>query len=761
MDSSPASRVSRSSDDWRTTDAQERAKRLLRGSQERMKIRSLTPEVSIYGDFEVIGASGSRYEVEIRGLPHGPVFCTCPDFRVNGLGICKHAAAVIRRIEPLWNPTGEAGVTPPPSPRIEMTVDLAEETLRIERGLDQLPPFWKKAFSPEGILLSSDPTEVIESLQTSTIPNLRISRELTRWLSRKERLREGVRLRQNYEQSVHLGKTGDPLLRFPLYPYQREGMLHLAFRERALLADEMGLGKTVQAIAASLLLKQLGSVQRVLIITPASLKTKWLEEVELLCDASVSPLGGASSTFFHLAHYEQIPGQLDFINQTLRPELIILDEAQRIKNWETRTAQTIKRLQSRYAFVLTGTPIENRLDDLYSLMDFLDPELFGPLFRFNREYYEFNSKGRPCGYRNLDRLRERLRPYLLRRKKADVEHELPNRTDRYFTIPLPSSQRPTYLAMEQEAKKLLSDLNRSSRPENRNKLFRQLTRMRLFLNGVKPENAPLPKVDELERILESTLAHSETKVIVFSEWQRVLEAVRERAESRHWNYAWHTGRQTLNRRREAVQQFRTDPDCRLFLSTDAGSMGLDLPQASVVIHCDLPWTATRIEQRIARAWRPTQTRSVTSVFLVCENTLEHRMLTLLKEKRSLVENILDAPKGIIRMPWGESSSSVLQQARALLEGHEKSVPTANSFREFLSKKLGPQLVRCQVIEKPEGKKWLVIVSGDPTLWRPRVLVWRDAYFSSGKVQEEKPVEIEIIDLATHELIQRLQGSGMI
>ena len=119
----------------------------------------------------------------------------------------------------------------------------------------------------------------------------------------------------------------------------------------------------------------------------------------------------------------------------------MLDEAQRIKNWSTKTTQAIKRLRSRYAFVLTGTPIENRIDELHSLMDFLDPSVLGPLFRFNREFYQLDERGRPAGYRNLDQLHERIAPYMLRRRKADVETELPDRTDRNHFVPL--SRRTT------------------------------------------------------------------------------------------------------------------------------------------------------------------------------------------------------------------------------------------------------------------------------------------------------------------------------
>src|SRR5256886_12184513 len=132
------------------------------------------------------------------------------------------------------------------------------------------------------------------------------------------------------------------------------------------------------------------------------------------------------------------------VNERLKPDVVVLDEAQRIKNWSAKTTQAIKRLQSRYAFILTGTPLENRIDEIFSLMAFLDPSLLGPLFRFNREFYELDERGRPSGYRNLDKLHERIAPYMLRRRKVDVETELPDRTDRNHFVPLSPQPQSEY-----------------------------------------------------------------------------------------------------------------------------------------------------------------------------------------------------------------------------------------------------------------------------------------------------------------------------
>ena len=135
-------------------------------------------------------------------------------------------------------------------------------------------------------------------------------------------------------------------------------------------------------------------------------------------------------TFFTLCNYEQVVADGKVLLDELRPDVVILDEAQRIKNWQTKTANAVKKLQSRYAFVLTGTPLENRIDEIYSIVQFLDSDLLGPLFRFNREFYELDTKGKPSGFRNLDELARRVSSVMLRRRKEDVESELPGRPPR-------------------------------------------------------------------------------------------------------------------------------------------------------------------------------------------------------------------------------------------------------------------------------------------------------------------------------------------
>ena len=240
----------------------------------------------------------------------------------------------------------------------------------------------------------------------------------------------------------------------PLLPYQRDGMLHLAFSERALLADDMGLGKTVQAIAACALLAPearhragsgggAGLAQGAVAGADRALHRRFRRRSSRAIGRHAA-VSTERPSFFNLANYEQVIPDGAEINRLLQPDVVILDEAQRIKNWQTKTARAVKGLRSPYAFVLTGTPLQNRIDELYSIVQFVDPELFGPLFRFNRAFYELDERGRPVGYRNLEEMHRRLEPVMLRRRKSDVEDQLPDRTVRNHVVAMDPEQRLRY-----------------------------------------------------------------------------------------------------------------------------------------------------------------------------------------------------------------------------------------------------------------------------------------------------------------------------
>src|SRR5262249_2275235 len=253
-------------------------------------------------------------------------------------------------------------------------------------------------------------------------------------------------------EQLEQGQLRLDVLKVPLYPYQVRGALFAAYRGRCILGDDMGLGKTIQTLAAVEILARERGIERVLVVAPSSVKYQWESEIRKFTDRPVQIIEGgnkvrraqyAQPTFYRLINYELVLRDLDELN-AWQPDLIVLDEAQRIKNWEAKTSRAVKRLRSRYALVLTGTPLETKLEELYTIVQFVDDRRLGPAFQFLHEHRVMDAKGNLLGYRNLDRIREKLAPILLRRTRAQVLSQLPERTDNTIFVEMTEAQSIPY-----------------------------------------------------------------------------------------------------------------------------------------------------------------------------------------------------------------------------------------------------------------------------------------------------------------------------
>ncbi|HKL20424.1 MAG TPA: DEAD/DEAH box helicase, partial [Tichowtungia sp.] len=615
----------------------------------------------------------------------------------------------------------------------------------------------------------------LAAAKKSRSQKLRISQEIAPWLQSREREAERKLLRRHYEAKVVSGDYPPHETKLPLYPYQREGMLHLAFTERALLADEMGLGKTIQAVAACALLHRLGQAKRVLVVSPASLKSEWEEQIAKFTDLGSQVVFGIpekrwkiyeNGPFFTLVNYEQVMRDFNEINERMKPDVIVLDEAQRIKNWSTKTAQAVKKLQSRYAFVLTGTPIENRIDDLYSIVNFIDPARLGSLFRFNREYYDFDDRGRPAEYKNLDRLHERVRPLMVRRRKADVETELPDRSDKTLFVAMTRQQAKFYKQHEQQVSWLIQLAEkRPLKKEELDKLQRELAMMRMVCDTpfiLDSKHKDCPKLDELKNLFDELLADADVKMVIFSEWVKMLGLIREYCQEQGIGTVWHTGSVPQKKRRDEINRFKSDSQARIFLSSDSGGVGLNLQNASVVINCDLPWNPAKLEQRIARVWRKHQTRQVTVVNLVAEKTIEHRMIETLSNKQGLADAVLDRAVDFADVRMKGSGQKFFERLGQLME---PSAPQKRSariseaerpavFAERLAAELGDSLLACEERTAGAKTKLIITIDGNPAQIRERVDAIASELFDTSR-------EIEILDRQTAETLQRLIDSGLL
>ncbi|MEA2599345.1 MAG: hypothetical protein QOF89_337 [Acidobacteriota bacterium] len=771
---------------WRTTDDEEIERRRQRAATEPLTIETIEPGHPVFGTFRVSSDGGSSYEVEIRSLSQHDNSCGCPDFQVNGLGTCKHVEAVLARALPSKIVREGRDNT-----RIEIFLRRAGERPEVRA---QWPAGSRRSgayalvdrfFLPSGAL-RGNPLALLPELAralTSASPQvrarIRLSRHLLPWVEDESRRAARRTARERFLAEVDAGRESLDLVKLPLYPYQREGMLHLAFTERALLADEMGLGKTVQAITACALLRKLKNVERVLVISPASLKAEWEEQIARFTDLPSRIIFGPRAqrlrqygpgTFFYLASYEQMLYDADDVQQRLAPDVIVLDEAQRIKNWQSRTAHAVKRLKSPYAFVLTGTPIENRIDEIYSILQFLDPALLGPLFRFNRDFYELDDRGRPAGYKNLDELHRRLSPVLLRRRKQEVEGQLPGRTDKHYFVGMEEEQVTRYAEYERRVAQLAAVAKRRPlTPDELDKLQQWLACMRMLCDTpyiLDSDCRVCPKLAELKEILAETLAEPGTKVLIFSEWERMLELVRDLVQEMEIGHAWHTGSVPVMRRRGEIRRFKDDPDCRLFLSTDSGSVGLNLQATSVVINLDLPWNPARLEQRIARAWRKHQTRPVRVLHLVTEGTIEHRMIPLLAGKQALADSVLDGRADSASLPLPSGRKALVQRLEALTgitatpsapqetRPAEISPIPADPLTAELLPQLGDRLLNLEAWTAPDGRETLLVVVEGTGIDRSAL----EAVVTQSR---HSAATLELIDRPTFETIERLIGMGVL
>ena len=302
------------------------------------------------------------------------------------------------------------------------------------------------------------------------------------------------------------------------------------------------------------------------------------------------------------------------------------DEAQRIKNWESKTSRAVKKLRSRYAIVLTGTPLENRLEELYSIVQFVDDRRLGPAFEFLHEHRVLDAKGNLTGYRNLDRIRDKLNPILLRRTRAEVLTQLPERTDSTRYVELTEAQRIPYEEQRSNlarllAKPVLADLDRK-------RILACIINMRLVCDSTylfdKKTNVS-PKLDEFAEVVADLMSSGNHKAVVFSQWETMLHKTAEVLDRLGVGYALLHGGMQVKERKAVLEQFKQD-SCRVFLSTDAGGVGLNLQQADTVVNLELPWNPAVLEQRIARVHRMGQSRPVRVINFVTRGTIEERVL---------------------------------------------------------------------------------------------------------------------------------------
>ncbi len=614
----------------------------------------------IFSEFIVANPmTGGEYRVAIRGQGLGDNYCSCPDFSVNTLGTCKHIEWLLGKLRLRRGATRAfaEGFRPMYT---EVYLRYGAKREAVFRPGTECPSALRELaagyFDRHGVLLGRGYRRFDVFIRQAAAfgHDLRCYDDVLDFIAE---VRDRAHLAERLEKAFPAGIESPAfhgLLKVPLYPYQCEGALFAARAGRSLIADDMGLGKTIQAVAACEILARLAGIERVLIVCPTSLKYQWKQEIEKFCDRSATVVEGmltkraglyGEASFYKIINYDVVHRDLDAISGW-GPEVVILDEAQRIKNWKTRRAQCIKRLDSKYAIVLTGTPLENRLEELHSIVEFVDRFRLGPMFRFLAEHQHVDENGRTIGYKNLDGIGGTLAPVLIRRTKKQVLQQLPGRLDKNYFVPMTREQMEHHEENRVIVARIAAKWRRFGflSEADQRRLMIALQNMRMSCNSTYLLDKKTDfgfKANELVSVLQESFERPADKAVVFSQWLRTHELLLARLESAGMGYVLFHGQITSKDRRDLIAQFKEDPNCRVFLSTDAGGIGLNLQNASTVVNMDLPWNPAVLDQRIGRVHRLGQHKPVRVVNFVAQGTIEHSMLSVLAFKQSMLAGVLD------------------------------------------------------------------------------------------------------------------------
>lgn len=662
-----------------TTDQWQKELRKQIAKEQPFEITSHQGEHPVFTEYTVRNPiSGGVYTVAIRSLGRGLNFCTCMDYKTNGLGTCKHIESVLVSLSKnkTLSKLLTESFTPSYSSLFLNYFPTRHIALRIgTENTDAFEKLEKEYFDEENTLRPQmyDKTEAFLAKAAKISPDFRCYDGAMDFIISIRDKKKRERLIDKLFPVGAKSAAFAGLIKTVLYPYQKKGILFAARSGRCLIADDMGLGKTIQAIGACELLKKLLGISGILIVCPTSLKYQWKAEIEKFTDSSVIVVEGnplarrkqyQQNEFYKIVSYNAVMNDADAIKKAAI-DLVILDEAQRIKNWKTKTAQQVKKIDTPYAFVLTGTPLENKLEELYSIVQFIDLFRLGPLYKFLTDHQIVDDNNKVIGYKELNKIGELLSDIVIRRRKKDVLTQLPGRTDKNLFVPMTQQQADIHEEYQTAVSRLVNKWKRIGflDEKDRQRLLICLNCMRMVCDStyiLDQETRFDTKITEVMAILDDVLETDSEKVVIFSQWERMTRLVANELETKKIGFEYLHGGIPSKKRKDLIKNFHEIPAQRVFLSTDAGGVGLNLQCASLLINMDIPWNPAVLEQRIGRIHRLGQKRNVQIINLIASETIEHRMLDTLKFKSSLFGGVLDNGEDQIFM--GESKFKRFMQS---------------------------------------------------------------------------------------------------
>ena len=608
------------------------------------------------GEYRVTNPkSREEYKVVFRAENSMWNYCSCMDFKTSQLGTCKHLEAVKLKLN------GHRHVVNTPS---YSSVYLSyrngrKVSLRIGSNHREEMELLAKQYFDSHSHLREEVFPIFDQFLSAAAhfdSDFRCYQDAIDFVvDRRENIRRCKLVEEKYNN-----EQLDILLDTQLYPYQKEGIRFAAKAGRAIIADEMGLGKTIQAIGTAELLLREGFVDNILIVCPTSLKYQWKREIERFTHREVLVIEGLHTRRlkqykmpqpYKIVSYNSVCNDLKVLRR-METDMVIMDEVQRLKNWDTQIARAARHINSQYTVLLSGTPLENKLEELYSIVELADQFALAPYYKFRNDHILCDETGKVIGYQNLNTIKKRLQHIMIRRRKSDVHLQLPGRMDQNLFVPMTKEQREMHEEFKSGVAALVLKWKRMHflSEKDRKRLLLLLSQMRMVCDStfiLDQQSRYDTKIDELMNILDSYLVGGNGKVVVFSGWERMTRLVAQELTQRGVRFEYLHGGIPSAKRKDLVNNFTDQPDSRVFLSTDAGSTGLNLQAASLIVNLDLPWNPAVLEQRIARIYRIGQQRNIQVINLVSADSFEEQMIARLKFKSSLFEGALDGGEDTI------------------------------------------------------------------------------------------------------------------
>ena len=623
----------------------------------------------------------NEYKVVYRGANSEWNYCSCMDFKTSRLGTCKHIEAVKK-----WF-GGKKGVHVhrelPPYTSVYLSYR-DERCVKIRIGSDNKEAYEQlaKDYFDENHVLKKTAYARIGSFlkQARQISDtFRCYKDAIDFIIdiREKAKREKIVKTYNDEKL-------DNLLKVNLYPYQKEGIRFAAKAGKAIIADEMGLGKTIQAIGTAELLRKEGLIGSVLVLCPTSLKYQWRSEIKKFTDAEVFVIEGSHLKRkeaynrpepYKIISYNSAANDIKILG-SLQTDMLIMDEVQRLKNWNTQISRAARKIESDYSVILSGTPLENKLDELYSIVEFVDNFRLAPYYLFKDKHIITDETGKVLGYKNLNDIGKKLSDILIRRRKKDVKLQMPERSDKNLFIPMTNEQKNMHQEWQNQVRLLVLKWRKMHflSDKDRKRLLFFLSQMRMVCDSsyiLDQKTRYDTKVDECVNIISDIISEEGEKVVVFSQWERMTRLIAKELEKKEIGFEYLHGGVPSEKRKNLVDNFMNEPSSRVFLSTDAGSTGLNLQSAATIINIDLPWNPAVLEQRIGRIYRLGQQNNIQVINLITPYSIEEEMLGKLRFKTSMFEGVLDDGEDSVFIT-DDKFSKMMETVSGMVEENEKT-----------------------------------------------------------------------------------------